>query len=122
MAVTSDPRAFRASGRWLALVSREQAGVDSEAAVRFGFTAARRHARRAIDRNTVKRVLREAARLRIDELDAAAADRSVDVVLRLRAAAPKVPACKAWKVALREEADGLLAQLAGQLRRSREGR
>lgn len=120
MAVTSDPTAFRASRRWLALAGSVRAGGGGRAPVRFGFTAARRHARRAVDRNTVKRVLREAARQRMHELDAAAADRAVDVVLRLRAAAPPAPAHAAWKSDLREEAYSLLGELATRLRRLQE--
>jgi ribonuclease P protein component len=120
MAVTSDPRAFRASRHWLALAGSVRAAGTDKAPVRFGFTAARRYARRAVDRNTVKRVLREAARQRIDELDRASADRAVDVVLRLRAGPPPTHAHAAWKCALREEADGLLAELAGRLRQSQK--
>lgn len=117
VAVTSDPQALRAGRRWLSIAGRVQAdggGVP----VRFGFTASRRHARRAVDRNTAKRVLREAARHHIDELDAAAASRTVDIVLRLRAAVPDRAALarRAWKEALRAEADALLTQLARRLR------
>jgi RNase P protein component len=90
--------------------------------VRFGFTASRRHARRAVDRNCAKRVLREAARRHVEDLDAAAADRSVDIVLRLRAAVPDrgTLARSAWKTALRAEADALLEQLARRLRGAEE--
>lgn len=124
MAVTSDPRAFRASRRWLAIAGRVQSGTDRGVPVRFGFTAARRHARRAVDRNTVKRVLREAARLRIVELDRAAADRNVDVVLRLKAAVPaaNLQARRSWKALLRDEADALLSELTGRLQGAQEGR
>lgn len=100
-------------------------GADGgDAPVRFGFTASRRHARRAVVRNTAKRVLREAARRHIGELDAAAARRSVDIVLRLRAAAPDraVLARGAWKEALRAEADSLLTQLARRLGSPQDGR
>jgi ribonuclease P protein component len=119
VAVTSDPQALRAGRRWLSIVSRMRADADADAApVRFGFTASRRHGRRSIDRNTAKRVLREAARRHIAELDAAAGGRSVDVVLRLKAAAPAAEALSRsdWKAALRSEADALLAQLAQRLR------
>lgn len=121
VAVTSDPQALRAGRRWLSIVSRMRADADADAdaaPVRFGFTASRRHARRSIDRNTAKRVLREAARRHIAELDAAAGGRSVDVVLRLKAAAPAAEALSRsdWKAALRSEADALLAQLAQRLR------
>lgn len=120
MAVTSDPQALRAARRWLAVAGRVQPlAADRVVAVRFGFTAAKRHARRACDRNTVKRVLREAARLRIEELDVAARAQSVDIVLRLKAAVPARESITraAWKSMLRTEADALLDDLARQLRR-----
>lgn len=118
--MTSDPKAIRAGRRWLSIAGRVQARADVLAPVRFGFTAARRHARRAVDRNTVKRVLREAARGCLAELDAAVGDRRVDVVLRLKAAAPSAEAMTrtAWKTALRDEADALLDTLARRLRGS----
>jgi ribonuclease P protein component len=120
VAVTSDPQAFRSGRRWLAIAGRVQPALAGVAPVRFGFTAARRHARRALDRNAVKRVLREAARSSIAGLDAAAAGRSVDVVLRLKATAPapEQTGREAWKAALRAEADELLAELARRLQRS----
>jgi ribonuclease P protein component len=123
VAVTSDPQALRAGRRWLSIAAR--VGADGgDAPVRFGFTASRRHARRAVVRNTAKRVLREAARRHIGELDAVAANRSVDIVLRLKAAAPDraVLARGAWKEALRAEADSLLTQLARRLRGAEDGR
>jgi RNase P protein component len=115
--VTSDPQALRAGRRWLSIAGRVQP-VQGEVPVRFGFTASRRHARRAVDRNTAKRVLREAARRHLGELDAAAASRSVDIVLRLKAAVPDRAALsrRGWKEALRAEADALLEQLARRLR------
>jgi ribonuclease P protein component len=115
--VTSDPQALRAGRRWLSIAGRVQAD-GGDVPVRFGFTASRRHARRAVDRNTAKRVLREAARRHVEELDAAAASRSVDIVLRLKATAPDRSALarSAWKDALRDEADALLTQLARRLR------
>jgi len=124
MAVTSDPHALRATRRWLALAGRLQPAGQGTVPVRFGMTAARRYARRAVDRNAVKRVLREAARARIEELDAAAGERAIDIVLRLRAVVPgeKAPARRAWKEALRREADALLIELAGRLRHQREAR
>ena len=117
VAVTSDPQALRAGRRWLSIAGRVQAG-GSGVPVRFGFTASRRNARRAVDRNTVRRVLREAARRHIEDLDAAAASRSVDIVLRLKAAVPDRSAIArgAWKQALRAEAEVLLTELARRLR------
>jgi ribonuclease P protein component len=117
VAVTSDPQALRAGRRWLSIAGRVLAD-GGEMPVRFGFTASRRHARRAVDRNAAKRVLREAARRHMEELDAAADRRSVDIVLRLKAAVPDRAALdrRAWKQALRAEADALLADLARRLR------
>lgn len=121
--MTSDPQALRAGRRWLSIAGRVRAGGGS-APVRFGFTASRRNARRAVDRNAVKRVLREAARCHIEELDAAAANRSVDIVLRLKSSVPdrSALALGAWKRVLRAEADALLAQLAQRLRGGEVGR
>lgn len=123
VAVTSDPQALRAGRRWVSLAGRVQAG-RGEVPVRFGFTASRRHARRAVDRNSAKRVLREAARGHLAELDAAAAGRSVDIVLRLKAAVPdrRLAVRREWKQALRAEADELLEQLVRRLRGAEEGR
>lgn len=117
-AVTSDPKALRAARRWLAVTGRIRPD-RGPVPVRFGFTVARRLARRAVDRNTVKRVMREAARQQIAILDAAAADRSVDIVLRLKSAAADAGSLgrTAWKAALRAEADALLEQLRRTLSR-----
>jgi ribonuclease P protein component len=121
VAVTSDPQALRAGRRWLAIAGRARTEATGAVPVRFGFTASRRHARRAVDRNAAKRVLREAARRHIEALDAAAAERSVDIVLRLKAVVPgpRALARGIWKTALREEADALLADLAQKLKRRR---
>jgi len=124
VAVTSDPQALRAGRRWLSIVGRVRQADSAGVPVRFGFTASRRHARRAVDRNTAKRVLRESARCHIEALDAAAGQRAVDVVLRLKAAVPDRAALdrRAWKLALRAEADALLEQLARRLRGVEEDR
>jgi len=91
----------------------------ADARVRVGVTAGKRHARRAVERVQVKRVLREAARHALAALDAAAGARRVDVVLRLRAARPAAAEMTRaqWRRALRAEADALLAQLEIHLRR-----
>ena len=114
--MTSDPQALRAGRRWLSIIGRVSSNGGA-VPVRFGFTASRRQARRAVDRNTAKRVLREAARRHIGELDTAASGRSIDIVLRLRAAVPDrtLLARAEWKAALRSEADALLTQLARRL-------
>jgi len=122
VAVTSDPQALRAGRRWLSVAGRVNP-AGGAVPVRFGFTASRRQARRAVDRNTAKRVLREAARHHLVELDAAASSRSVDIVLRLKAPVPERSSLSraAWKAALRAEADTLLSQLALRLRGSGAG-
>jgi ribonuclease P protein component len=116
-AVISDPKALRLGSRWLSLVAGRVQPRPRNVPVRFGFTASKRQARRAIDRNTVRRVLKESARRHLAILDAAAADRPVDIVLRLKApaaeAARRTP--RTWKAALRAEADALLLKLADRL-------
>jgi ribonuclease P protein component len=115
-AVISEPNALRASGRWLSLAGRLRS-TAADVPVRFGFTASKRQAPLAVDRNTVRRVLRESARRHLAELDAAAGSCGIDVVLRLKAAArgAAMPR-RAWKAALRADAEQLLLQLAGRLR------
>ncbi len=93
---------------------------DAAAAqVRFGMTVSRHQARRAFVRNTVRRVLREAARHASEELIAAARTRCVDIVLRLKAPLPERSQAS-WssvKAELRRQADGLLEELRRQLLR-----
>lgn len=110
MAAAGRDEGFRAARRWLALSSRWQAGRSG---VRFGFTVGKRNARRAVDRATVKRILREACRHARAELEAASAGRVLDVVLRLKSPLPERDALPhaELKRALRAEADALLAEL-----------
>jgi len=87
-------------------------------AARFGLTVSRRQARRAVARNTVRRVLRESARMRAPALEQALAGANLDVLFRLKAPLPE-PAAAGWasvKTQLRLEADSLLDQLLGLLR------
>jgi len=91
------------------------------ARVRVGISVSRQRARRAVDRNTVKRVLREAARHASAKLLAAApVGERVDIVLRLKASLPdrEVATRVAVKAQLRSEADSLMAQLLQALERS----
>jgi ribonuclease P protein component len=93
----------------------------ARARLRFGITVSRRQARRAVARNAVKRVLREAARHAALELDAVAPAQGVDVLLRLKAPLPAVDSA-GWhsvKQQLRREADGLMAQLHSHLQSRR---
>lgn len=92
-------------------------GRAAACSVRFGITVSRQQARRAVTRNTVRRVLREAARHAQEDLLAAAQHCRLDVVLRLKAPLPQAPVAT-WaelKAELRREADSLLAQLRRQL-------
>jgi ribonuclease P protein component len=87
------------------------------AQVRFGFTVARNHARRAVLRNTVKRVLREAAREAHAPLRRALPAMRVDIVLRLKTSLPDRSAAN-WsdvKAEVRRQADSLVAQLRREL-------
>jgi RNase P protein component len=121
--ITSSAGAGRATGD---AATGGVAGVRSpvmpvlpDAAVRFGFTVGKRNCRRAVDRAAVKRVLRESARALAAGLDAAAGERRVDVVVRLKAPVPdraSLPRPQLKKL-IRAEADSLLAQLAGALQK-----
>jgi ribonuclease P protein component len=97
---------------------QQQPAVFERAGLRFGITVSRRQARRAVARNAVKRVLRESARLQSPVLEAALADRQIDILFRLKAPLP-APVDAGWselKRQLRREADSLLAQLLATLR------
>jgi len=89
------------------------------AGVRFGITVSRRQARRAVARNAVKRVIREAARHASGALEPLCGQLAVEVLFRLKAPLPE-PSAASWaqmKRDLRHEADGLLGQLQAQLRK-----
>lgn len=116
---------WRAARRWLAMSVTTPLASSPTAAtavgsgrVRFGLTVSRRQARRAVARNTVRRVLREAARTRAPLLEAALAVEALDILFRLKAPLPE-PAAAGWsavKAQLRREAESLLEQLLGVLR------
>ena len=90
--------------------------------VRLGLTVSKRQARRAVARNTVRRVLREAARHRVAALEGALAGarlpgRGLDILFRLKAPLP-TPDVAGWatvKAHVRREADSLLDQLLAVL-------
>ncbi len=115
---------WRASRRWLAMSALfppsdwlDPRGLARGAGVRFGITVSRRQGRRAVARNMVKRVLREAARHAAARLDAAAGHAPVDVLVRLKAGLPPASAA-GWhqvKAQLRQEADSLFEQLHARL-------
>ncbi|HYA67023.1 MAG TPA: ribonuclease P protein component [Burkholderiaceae bacterium] len=120
------PALWRAARRWIAMSAHLQpasAPRSREAwplqasPVRFGITVARHQAARAVDRNGVKRILREAARSAGEALLTAVPGHRVDIVLRLKARLPdrtQAPWSK-LKAELRREADSLLAQLQQQV-------
>jgi ribonuclease P protein component len=84
--------------------------------VRFGLTVGKKMARRSVDRVLVKRILREAARHKSPEIEAAASGR-FDVVLRLKAPLPARESITrtALKRALRADADTLLNRFRERL-------
>jgi len=94
---------------WLAMTARQGEGIT---ATRVGITVAKRFARRAVDRASVKRVLREAARA---ALPALRRDQALHLVLRLNAEVPDVATLprSRFKRELRRDADALLARLRG---------
>lgn len=113
-----DPH-FRASSRWTSLAARiEPAPVeDCRMRIRVGVIAGKRMARKATQRNLMKRILREAARHARPQLEAAAGARRVDFVLRIRSAFPEPGdlSLAAFKRQLRAEADALLRRLVTHL-------
>jgi len=105
--------------RWVSLAARVAAddGKPSPAQVRIGLTVGKRVARKAVQRNLAKRVLREAARHFLPQLTQVTATRHVDVVLYMRAAFPdaeEMPLAS-FRRALRAEADLLLQRLIEHL-------
>jgi RNase P protein component len=94
------------------------------APLRFGIAVPRRQARRAVARNMVKRVLREAARAALPALRGAGADARADVLMRLKQPLPRASAAgwAAVKRELRAEADDLMRQLGARLARGATGR
>jgi ribonuclease P protein component len=115
------PHSLRAARHWLSMTA---AWSPSEhPAVRFGVTVGKRNARRAVDRNLVKRILREAGRHAAPALDLACAARGLrlDVAFRLKTSrdrpAEAQPPLTAWRRALRDEADHLLDRLGRHLAR-----
>ncbi len=93
------------------------ADVEGGARVRIGITAGKRMARKAVQRNLVKRILREAARHALPALKAAAGALQVDLGLRLKSAfpSPRELPLAAFKRALRDDADALLLRLIRHL-------
>ena len=121
VAAARGTRAPHGARRWLAVNCRiDETPAAGRAPSRYGLTVPKRLARRAVDRNLVKRVAREALRAAAPALDDVAAprDRQIDIVVRLKAPLPSVadlPRAR-LKSELRAEADALLAALVRDLR------
>lgn len=130
-AVASARSPYRLQGarRWLALTAYWVRGTsavlsetDCRTSARLGLVVPKRWARRALDRNLVKRIAREAMHKAGPELDMAAklavnAATRLDVVIRLRAPLPSVhdvPRAR-LRTLLRVEVDALLSALAGEV-------
>lgn len=111
---------LRGSGRWLAMTAAWTARPAGGA--RLGLTISKRMARRAIDRALIKRIVREAFRHRVTELEqlATAAAVRVDISVRLRRAAglpgEQRPPLTEWRRELRGDAEQLLAEACARLR------
>lgn len=95
---------------------------------RFGFLVAKRHARRAVVRNMIRRILRESARHRCSSLDGvvnrdrAAPDFALHILMRLKAPLPEKADPRTWQAVkhdLRVEVDGLLSRLERAVRTGR---
>lgn len=105
----------RSSSKWLSVSALVRPAEDS-AGLRFGFTVGKANAHRGVDRQLVKRVLRESARLSQRELVSPAA--RLDVVIRLKR---KLPALgidvhlEDFKKELRADCDQLLERFFAKL-------
>lgn len=110
---------YRAFSRWIALAARLRAdGEDVGAAVRIGLIVSKRMAPDSVQRNRVKRILRESARAALPQLTvatAATAARGVDLTLRLKEAYPRATPIRlsqpAFKRVLRADADTVFKRL-----------
>jgi ribonuclease P protein component len=120
-------RALRSAGDWLAMTAAwlPAAGAVDNTGPRLGITVSKRMARRALDRNLVKRIVREAFRHATPALGNAAAlcGLRLDVSLRLKRALPLPgaaarPSQTVLRRALRQDADRMLAVLAERLPRT----
>ncbi len=128
VAAARGPGSVRSARRWLALSAclvpdvaptqvptQAPTQAPANALTRLGLVVPKRFARRALDRNLVKRIAREALRAALPALDTAVpAALRMDVVIRLKAPLPPVDkrAHAQFKSALRAEANALLIDLA----------
>lgn len=129
MLAARGPASLRLARRWFAVsvlavpLGPGGSGTDLEP-VRFGFTVGKRNARRAVERNLVKRVLRESARHAFGQVAELARERDLALAVSLRLKAPLVPKGEAiprgeLRRALRAECDALLTDLVRHLPRLR---
>jgi ribonuclease P protein component len=96
--------AWRHTGRWLAMTAAAlPPAVGAPSTARLGLTVGKRLARRAVDRNLVKRVIREAFRH--------AEPPALAISVRLRRPLPSLPRGELAR-ALRVDADALFGALA----------
>lgn len=94
---------FRLSSRYLLLLARH----SDEDNARLGIVVGKRHIRKAVMRNRIKRVLRESFRVMKNEFA------TIDLVFLARAPLDKLSSSE-----IREQSDRLLNQLAEQSRES----
>jgi ribonuclease P protein component len=108
---------LRLTRDWLALAAVTAPELTT-VPLRFGSVVPKRLARRAVDRNLIKRLLREAARQAVPTLDRLQPT-PMDVVFRLRKGLPPVAVLARAELrrALRAEANALLDALGERLRR-----
>lgn len=113
------PNALRAARQWLA-ASGLVVAAASDTPVHLGLVMPKRYARRAVDRNLIKRVVREAIRASLPGWVQACCEATpmagcvhVIIVVRLKAGLPRVAevARTQLKKRLRAEADALFGQL-----------
>lgn len=129
MLAARGPATLRLARRWLAvsvLASVPNAALAQGEPVRFGFTVGKRNARRAVERNLVKRVLRESVRHAHPQLADLARLRGLELAVSLRLKAPLTPKGESaprteLRRALRAESDELLADLARRMDRLSPG-
>jgi len=93
------------------------AGDERAAPVRVGVTVGKHMARKSVQRNLVKRILREAARWTLPGLKEATGARRVDLVLRLKTVFPQPQEMPltVFRRVLRSDADLVLQRLLAHL-------
>ena len=100
-----------ARGSLLEVLTPRLPAAPHAGSARLGMIIPKRQAALAVTRNTIKRVVREAFRLRRRELPAH------DLVIRLHSRVPRLSLTQLRRL-IREEIDGLLADTARRLPRS----